>query len=170
VTGQPVVYLDSSAIVKLVADEPGSAELSEYLATRPSRVSCRIAEVEVRRAIGRLGEVVDVDQDRVARVLAAITMIELDDSLAVAAGRLNPPALRTLDAIHLASAQELGADLEAFVTYDGRLAASADSAGIPVISPGSHLPAGSGMPRRPCASRRARSVQRSSSTPNGSGD
>jgi predicted nucleic acid-binding protein len=140
VTEQPVVYLDSSAIVKLIVDEPGSAELSEYLATRPSRASSRIAEVEVRRAIGRLSEIADVDQDRVARVLAAITMVELGDSLAVAAGRLNPPALRTLDAIHLASAQELGVDLEAFVTYDGRLASAASGAGFPVIVPGAGQP------------------------------
>jgi predicted nucleic acid-binding protein len=89
-----------------------------------------------------------VDQDRVARVLAAITMIELGDSLAVAAGRLNPPALRTLDAIHLASAQELGVDLESFVTYDGRLASAASGAGFSVIVPGAGQPAPSAAARR----------------------
>ncbi len=54
-TERSAIYLDASAIVKLIVDEPGSADLAEYLATRPLRVTSRIADVEVRRAVGRLG-------------------------------------------------------------------------------------------------------------------
>ena len=139
------VYLDTSAIVKLLVDELGSAELAGYLDARPLRIASRIAEVEVRRAVARLGEA--VDPGRVDRVLAALTMVELEASLAFAAGRLVPPALRTLDAIHLATALELIPDLEAFVTYDRRLAEAARLAGMAVVSPGSGGGLEPGAPR-----------------------
>jgi predicted nucleic acid-binding protein len=129
------VYLDASAVVKLIVDESCSAELAEYLRPRQLRIASRIADVEVRRAITRCGA--PIDPERVARVLAALLMVELDASLANAAGRLSPPTLRTLDAIHLAVALELIPDLEAFVTYDHRLAEAAARAGLVVVSPGS---------------------------------
>jgi predicted nucleic acid-binding protein len=135
VSERSAVYLDASAIVKLLADEPGSAELVAYLETRPLRVVSRIAEVEVRRAVARLDG--PFDQDRLAGVFAALTIVELDASLAPAAGRLSPSLLRTLDAIHLATALELLSDLEAFVTYDQRLAEAATAAGMTVALPGS---------------------------------
>jgi predicted nucleic acid-binding protein len=137
VSERSVVYLDASAIVKLLADEPGSAELAAYLQARPLRVASRIAEVEVRRAVARLGGM--VDHDRLAGVLGALTIVELAASVALAAGRLSPALLRTLDAIHLATALELLPDLEAFVTYDQRLAEAATAAGIAVASPGPSL-------------------------------
>lgn len=129
------VYLDASAIVKLLVDEPGSADLAAYLSTRPLCVTSRIAEVEVRRAVARLGGV--IDRERLDRVLAVLTMVELDASPALAAGRLMPPALRTVDAIHLVTALELHRDIEAFVTYDQHLADAATAAGITAVSPGS---------------------------------
>jgi len=91
--------------------------------------------VELRRAAARLGET--IDHRRLARVLAGLTMVELDASLAIAAGLLSPPTFRTLDAIHLATALVLISDLEAMVTYDRRLAEAATLAGIAVASPGS---------------------------------
>lgn len=129
------VYLDASAVVKLIVDEPCSAELAEYLRRRQLSIASRIADVEVRRAIARCGAF--IDPERVERVLAALMMVELDASLALAAGRLSPPTLRALDAIHLAAALELLPDLEAFVTYDHRLAEAATRAGLVVVSPGS---------------------------------
>ena len=128
-----VVYLDASAMVKLIALEPGSRELTRYLRSRPLCVTSRVADVEVRRAAARGGA---VDPDRLARVLAAVAWVELDAQLAAAAGRLVPAGLRTLDAIHLASAQAFEEQLESLVTYDLRLAEAATAAGISVASPG----------------------------------
>ena len=135
-TGRRAVYLDASALVKLIVEESGSAELVDLLSTRPLRITSRVSEVEVGRAVARLGAIVDVDQDRPGLVLATLVMVELDASVAVAAGRLLPPTLRSLDAIHLASAILLSSDLEAFVTYDRRLADAAAAAGLSVAFPG----------------------------------
>jgi predicted nucleic acid-binding protein len=75
--------------------------------------------------------------DGEARALfGGMAIIGIDRTITARAAALAPPALRTLDAIHLASAMELGADLEAFVTYDRRLAEAAAAAGLPVTSPG----------------------------------
>jgi predicted nucleic acid-binding protein len=134
VTDGRAVYLDASAIVKLLVAEPGSADLAEYIAGRRMCITSRISEVEVRRAVAR--SEASVDAGHVDSVFAALTIREVDESLAAAAGRLAPPALRTLDAIHLATALELAPELEAFVTYDQRLADSAAAAGIPTASPG----------------------------------
>lgn len=131
--GRPV-YLDASAIVKLLVDETGSSDLVRYLAGRGVPITSRISDVEVRRAVSRTG--IPVDAGRADGVIAALTVRELDASLAAAAGRLAPPALRTLDAIHLATALELVLELEAFVTYDQRLAQAAAAAGLPTVSPG----------------------------------
>jgi uncharacterized protein len=73
--------------------------------------------------------------EAVEAVLAGIELIELDDPIARAAGEMHPASLRSLDAIHLASALALGDELAAFVTYDARLADAARSAGLPVIAP-----------------------------------
>jgi uncharacterized protein len=134
VTEARPVYLDASAIVKLLVDEAGSADLAVYLAGRPTCITSRISEVEVRRAVARSGA--PVEGERVDAVFAALATRELDGSLAASAGRLAPPALRTLDAIHLATALELVLELEAFVTYDQRLADAAAAAGIPTVAPG----------------------------------
>jgi predicted nucleic acid-binding protein len=89
--------------------------------------------VEVHRVAMRQTEV-DASE-AVEAVLAGIEMIELDDPIARAAAEMAPRTLRSLDAIHLASALALGDELGAFVTYDGRLADAARSAGLPVIAP-----------------------------------
>ena len=127
-----VVYLDASALVKLVVEEAETAALLAYLAARPDRVTSILARVEVVRALRRAS----VDQQaRLEAVIEALTIVGLGDAIVVRAGRVGPPALRTLDAIHLATALELGADLAAFVTYDGRLADSARALGIAVAAP-----------------------------------
>ena len=127
-----VLYLDASALVKLVVEEVETAALLTYLAARPDRVTSFVARVEVARALGRVGV---VQQDRLDAVIEALTLVGLRDDIVVRAGRVGPPALRTLDAIHLATALELGADLGAFVTYDGRLAEAAALHGVEVIAP-----------------------------------
>jgi predicted nucleic acid-binding protein len=99
------VYLDASAAVKLVVAEPESQPLAEFLAGQGTRVSHRILEVELTRAVRRhspdsLGQA--------SALLQALEFIELDGEIASLAGRLEPSSLRSLDAIHLASALALG--------------------------------------------------------------
>ena len=127
------VYLDASALVKLVVPEEETDALAAFLAQRPSQATSVIALVEVRRAAARRP---GVAAERVEDVLGRISAIGLDRTTVSAAGAIGPPALRTLDAIHLASAAALGDDLEAFVTYDRRLADAARVLGIPDVAPG----------------------------------
>ena len=68
-------------------------------------------------------------------VLDSVTLLKVDSSVFEGAGRLDPSVLRSLDAIHLASALDLGDDLEGLVTYDDRLAGAAEANGVAVISP-----------------------------------
>lgn len=124
-------YLDSSAIVKLVVDEPESAALRRALETTPIRASSGIARVEVVRAVRTKGRDV-VESARV--VLESIDLVVLDDELLDLAADLEGP-LRSLDAIHLAAALELGDELEAVVTYDGQLTRAAELLGLPVVAP-----------------------------------
>lgn len=128
------VYLDSSAFVKLFVAEPGSASLTAYLGSRPHRVSAMLLRTEALRAALRAR----LSPQRVTLVLALLDGIDLipqDAALSDEAGRLRPPELRSLDAIHLATARSLGARLSAFVTYDDRQVAAALWYGMPVASP-----------------------------------
>lgn len=130
-----LVYLDSSAIVKLVVPERESAALFDWLAERPERVSSIVARVEVRRALRRAGMPGPVLR-RGVEVLDRIGLIPLDRAVVDAAGELNPSELRALDAIHLATALSVGADLAGVVTYDDRLGAAARRVRIEVWRPG----------------------------------
>lgn len=125
-------YLDASALVKLAVTELETAALRRYLRRHPRRFSNRVAWVEVTRAVRRL------PASRKAPVQAAfdgVTVIDLDPSIAIRAGVVEPVALRSLDAIHLASALELGEELDAFVTYDARQADAARALGLMVETP-----------------------------------
>ena len=127
------VYLDASAIVKLVIDESESPAVRERVADARQLFTNRIAVVEVGRAVQRQSEVDASDQ--FSAVLNGLSIIELDVSAAESAAKLEPRGLRSLDAIHLASAMALGEELGAFVTYDLRLADAARAAGLPVLAP-----------------------------------
>ncbi len=131
-SAERATYLDSSAIVKLVMVEPESAALRRYLSRRRPLVSSALATAEVARALLPLGEQA-VRRGR--EVLRRLQLIRISDRLLAAAGQLLPPELRTLDAIHLATALELGPDLARVVTYDERLRAAAVSAGCAVAAP-----------------------------------
>jgi len=127
-----LLYLDSSALVKLVVLERESLSLRDELRRWSRHASSVIAEVEVHRAAlqaGRTARDADAVLDRLSR-------LALDDALRDAAQRVGSPTLRALDAIHLASALSLGADLGAFCCYDRRLAADAEAAGLTVVAPG----------------------------------
>ena len=128
------VYLDASALVKLVAPEAESDAMASFIAEHRSQSTSVVGLVEVRRAAARRPGVTEA---RVDDVLVRVVGIAFDpDVAAAAAATIGPPTLRTLDAIHLASAAALGADLEALVTYDRRLAEAAKVLGMPVASPG----------------------------------
>ncbi len=126
-------YLDSSALLKLVVEEPGSWAMSEYLSER-DRCTSDLSRVELPRAVRRRG-LGSGAIGLAARVLESVELLGLDDEILSRASELGPPALRSLDAIHLASALSLGRELDALVTYDRRLASAAEQAGLRVESP-----------------------------------
>ena len=128
-----LLYLDSSALVKLVVAEPETPALLEFLAGWPHRVSSALARVEVLRAVKRTGAGPAVRR-RAARVLARVALIRIDEAVLAAASRVLPPELRTLDAIHVATARSLD-DLAGIVTYDARLGRAASRARFKVWSP-----------------------------------
>ena len=135
----PLFYADASALVKLVRDEPESHTLRTFLADA-DLVSCELVLTEIPRAIRRAAAHdarLDLDplMARAGQVVDALGLLPLDRALLLAAGALSEPALRALDAIHVAAAVDLG-PLDGFVTYDERQAAAARLAGLRTISPG----------------------------------
>jgi predicted nucleic acid-binding protein len=128
------VYLDSSALVKLVVREPESAALRRYLGRHATRVSCALARVEVIRAVRAHGSPAVT---RARELLKRLHLLRLDDALLAAAADLDPLVIRSLDAIHLAAARMLASDLAALVTYDVRMAQAAVGIGLTnVANPG----------------------------------
>lgn len=121
--------------MKLARPEPESDALWAYLESRPQRVSSVVAWVEVLRAVRRVSD--DPDEGRRAEaVLHRIGLVELTGAIRRRAARIDPESLRTLDAVHLATAIDLGEELGEVVAYDARLVEAAESAGIVVRSPG----------------------------------
>lgn len=129
-----LLYLDSSAIVKLVAREPETDALVERLRSRPDLVSSGLARVEVARAVRR-ARLPGVDVPRAEAVLERIALLRIDEAILESAGLLDPPDLRSLDAVHLASALSLGEALAGLVTYDDHLASAAQTTGLQVVAP-----------------------------------
>jgi uncharacterized protein len=125
-------YVDSSAIVKLAVAEPESTALRRYLARRDGLVSSALARTEVARALMPSGpEAVS----RGEQALRRIQLLRVNDRILRHAGQMKPIELRSLDAIHLASARELGASLRQIITYDERMADAARASGWSVVSP-----------------------------------
>lgn len=132
-------YADASALVKLVRDEPESDALRSFLADS-DLISCELVLTEVPRAIRRAADLdrrlhLDVLMVRAGELVDAIGLQSVDRALLLAAGALAEPALRALDAIHVAAAVDL-APLDGFLTYDERQAAAARLAGLRTLSPG----------------------------------
>ena len=129
---QRPVYLDSSAIVKLAVAEPESTALRRYLSRRRPLVSSALARTEVTRALlpAGAGAVARGEQ-----VLRRVQLLRINDRVLSDAGRMQPPELRSLDAIHLASAMQLGPSLKQIVTYDERMADAATASGWAVAAP-----------------------------------
>jgi predicted nucleic acid-binding protein len=125
-------YLDSSAIVKLAVEEPESPALRNYLRRRRPLMSCAVARTEVLRVLLPHGE---EGLRKGRRALSNVTLVRVNDRVLNAAGTLLPPEIRSLDAIHLATAQALGDELGTFVTYDTRMADAARDLGYRVTAP-----------------------------------
>jgi predicted nucleic acid-binding protein len=134
-----LVYLDSSALVKLVVREAESDALRVWVAMHPATITSALAIAEVRRAVGRLSPQRGLS-DRARLVLDGVALLAVDQDVLERAARLAPKELRTLDAIHIASALSLGADLLAFVTYDDRQRDAARKARLSVVQPGALRP------------------------------
>lgn len=130
-----VCYLDASALVKLATPEPETQALRHHLAQCAIRITSRLATVEVARAVRRRGRPSAALADEIAKAFEGLAIVELDESVAATAGGLDPATLRSLDAVHLASALSLGEEGTSFVTYDLRLAHAAGAAGLEVIAP-----------------------------------
>jgi predicted nucleic acid-binding protein len=128
-----LVYLDSSAIVKLIVAEPETPALMTFLTHWPDRVTSSLSRVEVMRAVKRARGDTRVRR-RAARVLARVATIDVDEPVLAMAARLGPPELRTLDAIHLATARSLEA-IAGVVTYDSRLGRAASRARLKTWAP-----------------------------------
>ncbi len=124
------LYLDASVVTKLVIDEPGSTALERLVQNR-SLVTSRVTVVEVAKAVGRVNPIADA-----RAVFDLLSLVELDEEIASLASTTGGPTLGALDAIHVATATQLGPELESFVTYDERQGVAARAAGLHVLSPG----------------------------------
>jgi uncharacterized protein len=127
-----VTYVDSSALVKLAVAEAESQALRRHLRRRRPLVSSALARTEVLRALLPAG-MAALAAGRA--VLADIELVRVNDRLLTAAGVLEPAELRTLDAIHVATAQHFGADLGLLVSYDERMLAAATRLGMRTATP-----------------------------------
>ena len=129
-----MIYLDSSALVKLAVTEPESAALARYLAGHGGQalVSSPLHRAEVLRAVWRAepGAL-----PRAQRIIRRVALVSLTRDLLDNAGTVPPGSLPATAAVHLASALAIRRDLTALVCYDQRLAAAATAAGLPVASP-----------------------------------
>ncbi len=126
-----VAYVDASAIVKLIVDEPGSGAMRRWNVEADRVLTSRVGIIEATRAAGRR----DHDPAHLRSVLSSLDVIELDAAIGGQAGSLHPLGIRALDAIHVASALAAGSELDSFVTYDERQAAAARGVGLPVVIP-----------------------------------
>jgi predicted nucleic acid-binding protein len=126
--------IDSSALVKLVIEEPESAALRSFLDTAEATGASALVFAEVPRASLRHDPEAG---DRTQVVLGSLTtIVGVDRQLLDVAAALPPASLRSLDAIHLAAAQRFGDRLQGMITYDDRLAGAASAHGMEVVSPG----------------------------------
>jgi predicted nucleic acid-binding protein len=131
-----LAYLDSSALVKLVSAEAESEALATYLDGRDDALAASVvAGVEVVRAARRIGGRTSAEEERARDLISTLLLIELDEAVVAEAIDAEPATLRSLDAIHLATALSVRGDVSAFVTYDERLAEAAKGAGLVVATP-----------------------------------
>ena len=124
-------YADASALVKLVVPEPESLAVQRWYVEAEQVLTSRVGVIEVYRTIIRRS----YDPAHLRVILRSLAVFELDADIAARAMRVSPGVLRTLDAIHIATALAIGPTLDAFVTCDDRQADAAHAAGLPVVRP-----------------------------------
>jgi len=128
-----VFYFDTSALAKLIVQESETAALRRWIAAeQPAAIASDLVRTELFRVVRR------VAPDRMVetrRVIETVTLLRATPAIFDRAGRMNPPGLRSLDAIHLATALDLGEEVQAVITYDHRLAEAAEANGIPTLGP-----------------------------------
>lgn len=129
-----MIYLDSSALVKLIHPEPHSDALVAWLAARAGRltVSSALARTEAIRALRRSDAAA---LSRAPAVFDRVVFLPIDDRVLAVAGEQPDPLLRTLDAIHLATVQVLGVPGLTLVSYDKRMLAAASERGHDSVAP-----------------------------------
>lgn len=142
-----MIYLDSCALVKLILTEPFSNRLVEYISENGhvEHVSSELAVTEVRRALrrnnlavpgGRGEAVLDRNLARADELFdSSISVLEITKPILDMAGDFVEPTLRSLDAVHLATAATIASALTAFITYDDRLEKIAQVVGLPAVRP-----------------------------------
>jgi hypothetical protein len=133
-----VLYVDTSALVKLVIREAETEVLEEELRSWSDLATSVVTSIELSRAVARASTdstVVVADEYTLLGVLASVAQVPLSDDVRATAASLGPVELRTLDAIHLASALALGDDLAGILTYDSRMQRAAVASGVPVLAP-----------------------------------
>ena len=127
-----MIYADTSALVKLVAVEDESPGLRAFVGSPETLLTSVIGAIELRRAIRRTHpERLSVAEG----LLSRISIVGLTKDVMRLANMIEPESLRTLDAIHLASALTLREELDTLLAYDLRLIEAAQAAGLPVVSP-----------------------------------
>lgn len=126
-----MLYVDTSAFLKMIVAEEFSQHTRRRL-RHATAWSSTLLDVEAHRAARRLG----LPSPLVDEALEHLTLVTIEDSTIEGARSVGSDDLRALDAIHLATALEMGDDLEALVTFDRRLAASAAAIGMTVLTPG----------------------------------
>jgi uncharacterized protein len=132
VNAASLAYVDASAFVKLVVREPESEALVAALGAWPRRVSSALLVVEAVRASARVS---DQASRRAESLLSGLTLVPVSLEVLRSAARLDPARLRSMDAIHLATALSLGDDLGVVFAYDERLRAAAAEGSLPVAAP-----------------------------------
>ena len=140
-----MIYLDTCALMKLVHPEQETTALREYLRARVRvpKFTATIALAELPRAVrranhdqaGQVSEFLAAEREQAERLLGTLRMIDVTRAVLADAAEAGGPFLRTLDAVHLVAAGRIAATLSAFVTYDKKLAAAAQEAGLPALSP-----------------------------------
>lgn len=130
-----IFYADTSALAKFLADEQESSALTEWIAGIEDLVivSSDLVRTELMRAIRRTHPAA---ASSVKALLDTLMLVPISTDICDSAARLEPPTLRSLDAIHLATALAAGEDLEAMLTYDDRLAEASLNYGLKVVAPG----------------------------------
>jgi predicted nucleic acid-binding protein len=131
-TGSDVAYFDASALHKLVVTEPETEALKQETQVWPRRATSRLAVVELIRSVRRADPALE---PAARRLIGGVTLVADGNRVLLDAAQLEPQTLRTLDAIHVASAYRIRSVLAAFVSYDARQLEAADALGLPTAAP-----------------------------------